>query len=449
MASTCCDCHYPLDPKNQRIESAHKHYKSTTRCTRLQVAEKPIIMSLLLWSFTCWMMVQAVSSLLIQPKTWIWNGHSIAYDLAQSESKPESQSQSQYNSKISSSSSSDNSINSINSNNNNNNNNNNHNHNILLLNGFGVGSFHQHRLITALLSSNDQTNNCIIYAVDYLGQGNSWPINCHDGNSFHEQGLHYSADTWLDQLDDFISTVIGTTEDSLLTIVGNSLGGYLAVALAHRQTHSINSLVLLNATPVWGLNLPGWSGHLPPPYVPRFIGRTIFDWIRNIKTIDKYLDTAYYHREAFQGTLPQQIQSCTQGNGGHAAFASILWSPPASGYNWFTKLSQLPCHCLLLFGAQDPWCTPAFAKKMLQSLPKKSNFAKRYLELDHVGHCPNHEAPQAVATAITKWMYASNKQTTALGCSTFSEPWGDIQMKEKNEQDISLTLLDWFAITFV
>lgn len=388
------------------------------------------------WYLTCWILVQVASSLLIQPKTWIWNGHSIAYDQAQSQSQLQLQS---------------------NTNNNINNNNKRKNTNtILLLNGFGVGSFHQHRLISALLSNNDhQKNNCncdcdlIIYSVDYLGQGKSWPIDCHDGNSIQEQGLQYSADTWLDQLDDFISTVIVTTKESPLTIVGNSLGGYLAVALAHRQTHSIESLVLLNPTPVWGLNLPGWSGHLPPPPFPRFIGRTIFDWIRNTKTIDKYLDAAYYHQAAFQGTLPQQIQSCTNGNGGHAAFASILWSPPASGPNWFTKLSQVKCHALLLFGAQDPWCTPAFAKKMLQSMTNKSYFAKRYLELDHVGHCPNHEAPQAVATAIIKWINASNKQTTTLECNTFSEPWGDIQMKEKKEIDIPLSLLDWLAVTFV
>lgn len=71
---------------------------------------------------------------------------------------------------------------------------------VLILNGFGVGSFHQHRLKDRLvreLSVNDDTRN--IYGIDYLGQGNSWPTDCNDGNSENERGLCYSIDTWFDQ----------------------------------------------------------------------------------------------------------------------------------------------------------------------------------------------------------------------------------------------------------
>ena len=76
---------------------------------------------------------------------------------------------------------------------------------ILLLNGFGVGSFHQHRLMRQLLlEQNEQqqqqqddidNKQYVIYGIDYLGQGNSWPTNCNDGNSQDELNLGYSADT--------------------------------------------------------------------------------------------------------------------------------------------------------------------------------------------------------------------------------------------------------------
>ena len=65
---------------------------------------------------------------------------------------------------------------------------------ILLLNGFGVGSFHQHRLIPHLLQS-DESSNRLVYCIDYLGQGKSWPINCEDGMGPNEKGLIYSAET--------------------------------------------------------------------------------------------------------------------------------------------------------------------------------------------------------------------------------------------------------------
>ena len=70
---------------------------------------------------------------------------------------------------------------------------------ILLLNGFGVGSFHQHRLIPRLLDRPDEnevgTPPGTVYCMDYLGQGRSWPKDCQDGQSKSEEGLRYSAET--------------------------------------------------------------------------------------------------------------------------------------------------------------------------------------------------------------------------------------------------------------
>lgn len=74
---------------------------------------------------------------------------------------------------------------------------------ILLLNGFGVGSFHQHRLFPHLVSPSASSTSEIdknsparlVYGIDYLGQGRSWPIACEDGDAECERGLIYSADT--------------------------------------------------------------------------------------------------------------------------------------------------------------------------------------------------------------------------------------------------------------
>ena len=114
---------------------------------------------------------------------------------------------------------------------------------ILLLNGFGVGSFHQHRLIHELFDNNNNHSNhtdddsddddnisgdndavqqqyqqqqqqqqqrksrrkkkkhttagTVIYGIDYLGQGRSWPIHCRDGFGENEQDLQYSANTYV------------------------------------------------------------------------------------------------------------------------------------------------------------------------------------------------------------------------------------------------------------
>ena len=178
---------------------------------------------------------------------------------------------------------------------------------ILLLNGFGVGSFHQHRLMPNLISIKEQ-DGCEttrkIYGIDYLGQGRSWPVDCDDGNSENEKGLIYSADMWADQIINFIETIILANHgNTKVNLVGNSVGGYLSVLLAAKRPDLIDSICLLNATPVWGLNLKGWSGHLPPPFIPRKIGRYLFDRIRDLGTIEKYLEAAYANRSAFDDTL--------------------------------------------------------------------------------------------------------------------------------------------------
>jgi pimeloyl-ACP methyl ester carboxylesterase len=195
---------------------------------------------------------------------------------------------------------------------------------ILLLNGFGVGSFHQHRLISCLLkkqSDHVDINSSLqrkIYCMDYLGQGRSWPKDCQDGLSISEQGFQYSAETWIDQTITFIEQVILLEHQSQqqqpqklynnkIHLVGNSVGGHLAAYIATRRPDLIESICLLNPTPVWGLNLPGWSGMLPAPFLPKLIGRFLFDRIRDLKTIEKFLEQTYSRREAFTEELVRVV----------------------------------------------------------------------------------------------------------------------------------------------
>merc|ERR1711865_711204 len=141
------------------------------------------------------------------------------------------------------------------------------------------------------------TAGTVIYGIDYLGQGRSWPIHCCDGFGENEQDLQYSANTWCEQIIDFIETIIlpssscrqeetetennkdgsssnrnDTSSKIRVTppprkvqvhLVGNSVGGHLAAHIAVRRPDLIASICLLNPTPVWGSKLPGWDGHLP------------------------------------------------------------------------------------------------------------------------------------------------------------------------------------------
>lgn len=324
---------------------------------------------------------------------------------------------------------------------------------VVLLNGFGVGAFHQHRLINELGESRDTA----IYAMDYLGQGQSWPTNCNDGQSPNEEGLQYSGKTWVDQIICLLEH-LKTEGDRPVHLVGNSVGGYLAVMVGAMRPDLVRSVVLLNATPVWGLNLPGWSGHLPAPQPCKQIGRFLFDQIRNPDTIQKYLEAAYFNEDAFDDTLVQQIRACTEGKGGHAAFASILWSPPVELSNatndpkasFYEALTRLQCNVLLCFGANDPWCIPPFARKMLEILEERqldATVSARYVEMSKVGHCPNHEAPRATGQILQQWLdHQVSGKPLELESMEIEERWGATKLTAKTADEISVSLLDRIAV---
>lgn len=221
-----------------------------------------------------------------------------------------------------------------------------------------------------------------------------------------------------------------------------------------------------------GLNLPGWSGHLPAPLIPKQVGRFLFDRMREYPTIQEFLKTTYFNPSAFDMELVDQVRSSTEGPGGHAAFASILWSPPitvqlpsgAQATAFYDCLEAIQCDVLLCFGRDDPWCKPAFAKRMLQSLAKRDGAvggnnqqlrcAQRYVELSNVGHCVNHEAPKAAATVLNKWLSSEDQDRRTLPLLSgkrvvVREAWGETVVEERSADEIALSFVDRLAVTFV
>lgn len=92
---------------------------------------------------------------------------------------------------------------------------------------------------------------------------------------------------------------------------------------------------------------------------------------------------------------------------------------------------------------------------MLESLSTRQNVSSRFVELEGVGHCPNHESPQAVASLVSAWVSASDRQKDKLQLVEHDkrvtvEDWGaEIIMQEKEAADIELSLLDRIATKFV
>ena len=62
---------------------------------------------------------------------------------------------------------------------------------------------------------------------------------------------------------------------------------------------------------------------------------------------------------------------------------------------------------------------------------------------ENVGHCPNHEAPQAVARVASSWIEAKDRRRDQLQLvmndkEVIHEPWGEIVIRETDENGIEV-----------
>lgn len=109
---------------------------------------------------------------------------------------------------------------------------------VVLLHGLGASSAHWRLTIPALAASFK------VYAPDHLGSGKS-----------DKPALNYRIGTLVDMLDEFFAQT-GITK---ATLVGNSMGGWIAAAYAARHPEKVDRLVLVDAA---GYSQKRWGG--PP-----------------------------------------------------------------------------------------------------------------------------------------------------------------------------------------
>ncbi|WIA10745.1 hypothetical protein OEZ85_010916 [Tetradesmus obliquus] len=289
---------------------------------------------------------------------------------------------------------------------------------LLLVHGFGVGAYHFDRNIPEL------ARNHKVYAIDLLGQGQSWPtqVQCQASGP-----LCYSADTWTEQLFHFIEEKIGQP----VYIAGNSLGGFLACNLAAKHPDAVKGLVLLNATPFWSSRPPaGQEGLLwkllpstvpVPKVVKATIERYWWDKIRNPETIRGLLQLVYARPSTIDDSLLERIVQATQHPEALDAFTSIVLAPKTQ-LSFDEMLAAVSCPVCLAYGRDDPWVVPLWGQRLKRTLPQA-----QYLELAPAGHCPHHEAPTAINSIIGSWVSAveagrhQELELTQVGAATSYE----------------------------
>lgn len=265
--------------------------------------------------------------------------------------------------------------------------------------GFGVGTFHYDHQLEQL------SKKYRVLSFDLLGQGQSWPT---EGEVKEDDKLCYSADFWLEQVIDFIENIC----QEPVHLAGNSLGGYLSLAVAAQRPDLVKSLVLLNAAPFWSFaapregegipptTFPGllWDGVLPAPKWILNFGSRYFDIMRNPNNVNAMLRTVYATPAAFDQKLIQNIIEAANRLGGQEAFTSILFSPKMKE-SFDEMLDKVDCPTCLVYGKEDPWIVPYWGQKAKKRKPDIV-----YYEISPSGHCPHHETPTAANAVISAWV---------------------------------------------
>ncbi|GAQ85781.1 putative alpha/beta hydrolase fold containing-protein [Klebsormidium nitens] len=290
---------------------------------------------------------------------------------------------------------------------------------LVFLPGFGVGCFHFRDQLRDLGSDHR------VWVMDLLGQGNSWPSHDpapHADGDFKYWGfgpaaeewagdLIYSVDTWTSQIEAFLATVVKEP----VYLLGNSLGGYLAVSLAARRPDLVKGVCLVNATPFWAF-IPSpksknwfsrqigrviWAGAVPVPRWARWASSRWWDALRNPGTIRALLAQVYCNRERLSDELVAQIVEPTSHPAAASAFASIIFAPkPENSFN--EGLHKLRAHGVplcLMYGREDPWVRPVWGQQAKRIVPNAP-----YFEISPAGHCPHHEAYEVFNILVRKWI---------------------------------------------
>ena len=259
---------------------------------------------------------------------------------------------------------------------------------VLLIHGFGASTDHWRFNIPVLSSKYE------VHAIDLLGFGKSPKPN----------DVDYSGSLWKEQVVAYVKEVI----QKPTVIVGNSLGGYAALAAGAELNELSAGVILLNAAGYFSeeklvkknmlqTSIETVAGIFLKNVV---LQRLIFENMRNPKNIRKTLNQVYVDKKNVDDYLVESIRNPSLDIGAFNVFRSVFNPSGPQGEPLDSLFNKLNAPLLLLWGSKDPW----------MNTPKKRDLYKKFtpentteIILD-AGHCPHDEIPDQVNNHILDWL---------------------------------------------
>jgi len=257
---------------------------------------------------------------------------------------------------------------------------------ILLVHGFGASTDHWRHNIPVLAQRHE------VHAIDLLGFG----------RSAKPAELAYGGPLWRDQLAAYVSERIGRPT----VLVGNSLGGFSALAAGAALEDQAAGVVLLNAAgPFSDEQAPpkGWGAITRQTIAGALLKspvlqRLLFENLRRPATIRRTLNQVYVDKTNVDEALVEAIRRPSLDPGAFGVFRTVFDIP--RGQPLDELFAQLTCPLLLLWGIRDPWINAVGRRAAFQ---RHAPAGTREVVLE-AGHCPHDEVPDQVNAALLDWI---------------------------------------------
>ena len=169
--------------------------------------------------------------------------------------------------------------------------------------------------------------------------------------------------------------LIGQLELDDVTVIGNSIGGWIAAEMALLASPRVSGAILVDAV---GIEVPG---------------HPIADFFS--LTMDQVFTLSFHNPEPFRidpATLPPAAQAIAAGNrAALATYAGTAMSDPTLA----ARLTHLELPTLVLWGDSDQIAGPGYGRAYATAIPHA-----RFQLLKDTGHLPQLESPHQLMNAI-------------------------------------------------
>ena len=270
--------------------------------------------------------------------------------------------------------------------------------NILLIHGFGASKKHWRH------NQNFLGKNFNCFAIDLLGFGeSSQPSALLDHEPNKENSIKYSFDLWSNQISTFCSEVI----KSPVYLVGNSIGGVIALKAAEILNGKCKGAILIDCAQRTmddkRLKKNDILMNLLRPVLKTFvrqriISNTLFQRAANPKVIKKILAQAYPSGKNIDEQLIEILYQPAKRKNSKEAFRGFI--NLFDDYLATDLFDRINIPIQLIWGEKDPWESLNEAKEWKQRF---SNI-KRLDIVDGAGHCPHDEEPEETNRLICEFL---------------------------------------------